>query len=55
MVQAYADLLQVINDEKDGKTALEFLDITDFGPDDAWILNKDIEDPDASITEKQAL
>ena len=54
VVQAYADLLQVLNDEKDGKTVLEFLGITDCGPDDAWILNKDIMDPDQSITEKQA-
>ena len=55
VVQTYADLPQVVNDEKDGKTVLEFLDITDYGPDNAWILNKDIEDPDQSITEKQAL
>ena len=55
VAQAYADLPQVLNDEKDGKTVLEFLGITDYGPNDAWILNKDIMDPDKSITEKQAL
>ena len=51
VVQAYTDLPQVMNDFHDGMSALQFLDITDYGPDNAWILNKDIEDPDQSITE----
>ena len=53
-VQAYADLPQVINDYRDGMAALKFIDINDYGPNDDWILNKNIEDPDQSITEKQA-
>ena len=45
---------QVLNDFNDGMTAFEFLDIADFGPNKDWILNKDIEDPDESVTEKKA-
>ena len=44
--QAYADLPQVLNDFNDGMNALKFLDINYYGPDDEWILNKNIEDSD---------
>ena len=51
-VQAFPDLPAVLDDYKDGMTALEFLDFTDFGPNNDWILNKNIEDSEESITEK---
>ena len=51
---AFPDLPAVLDDYKDGMTALEFLDFTDFGPNNEWILNKNIEDSDESITEKEA-
>ena len=54
VVQAFPDLPAVLDDYKDGMTALEFLDFTDFGPNNEWILNKNIEDSEESITEKQA-
>ena len=44
----------MLNDFNDGMMAFEFLDITDFGPNKDWILNKDIEDSDESVTEKKA-
>ena len=53
-MQAYADLPQVLNDFKDGMVVLEFMDINNFGLDDEYILNKDIEDSEKSITGKQA-
>ena len=34
--------------------SLDFLDIKNFGTDNEWILNKDIEDSEQSITSKQA-
>ena len=52
VVQAYASLPQVINDQKAAMVSLDFLDITDFGTDNEFILNKDIEDPEKSITSK---
>ena len=53
-MQAYANLPQVINHQNKAMVSLSFLDITDFGVDNEWILNKDIEDPEQSITSKQA-
>jgi hypothetical protein len=54
VVQAFPDLPAVLDDYKDGMTALEFLDFTDFGPNNDWILNKNIEDSEESITVKKA-
>ena len=54
VVQGYSDLPQVLNDYQDGMLALQFLDITDYGPDNEWILNKNIEDSEQSITERIA-
>ena len=41
--QAYSNLIEVKNDEQEAKIGASFLGITNFGPDDSFILNKDVE------------
>ena len=50
VVQAYGDLDQVANDQKESIEAAQFLGIRDFGKDDEYILNKDFKDTNKSIT-----
>ena len=42
------------DDFKEAKLAASFLGINDFGPNDSYIVNQDLDDPDKSITRKQA-
>lgn len=50
VVQAYADLPNVTDDLEESLKALRFIGVDDFGPDDSYILNKDLDDTDKSIT-----
>ena len=52
--QAYDNLPDVIEDVKEAEKGTSFLGIDNFGPDDKFILNKDLEDKDKSITKKDA-
>ena len=52
-MQAYADLKGITEDFKEAKFAAGFLGITDFGPEEAYILNKDLLDSKKSITYAQ--
>ena len=40
------------DDFGEAKLAASFLGIDDFGPNDSYIINQDLDDPDKSITKK---
>ena len=42
------------DDFGEAKMAASFLGIDDFGPNDSYIINQDLDDPDKSVTKKQA-
>ena len=44
-VQAYGNLQSVVDDFEEAKKAASFLGIDNFGPNDAFIINKDLNDP----------
>ena len=50
IVQAFANLPNVSDDLEESLKALRFIGVDDFGPDDSYILNKDLNDTDKSIT-----
>ena len=50
IVQAYADLPNVSDDLEESLKALQFIGVSDFGPFDSYILNKNLKDTDKSIT-----
>ena len=52
VVQAYANLATVKDDFGEAKLAASFLGIDDFGPNDSYIINQDLDDPDKSVTKK---
>ena len=52
IVQAFANLPNVSDDLEESLKALRFIGVDDFGPDDSYILNKDLNDTDKSITSK---
>ena len=52
--QAYGDLQSVVDNFEEAKKAASFLGIDNFGPDDAFIINKDLKDSKESITMKLA-
>ena len=41
--QAYGNLIEVKNDEEEALIGASFLGITNFGPNDSFIVNKDVE------------
>ena len=53
VMQAYSDLPAVSEDYKESMKALQFIGVDDFGPNDSYILNKDLDDSDKSISKKQ--
>ena len=52
--QAYANLRNVTDDFEEAKLAASFLGIDNFGENDAYVVNEDLEDTQMSITLKQA-
>ena len=42
------------DDFEEAKLAASFLGINDFGPNNSYIINQDLDDPDKSITRRQA-
>ena len=54
VVQAYANLETVVDDFEEAKLAASFLGIDDFGQNDAFIVCKNLLDPEMSISKKQA-
>ena len=51
---AFDNLPPVIEDEKEAIKGANFLGIKNFGPEDMFIVNKDLNDKDKSITKKEA-
>ena len=52
---AFDNLPPVIEDEKEAIKGANFLGIKNFGPEDMFILNKDLTDKEKSITQNQAI
>ena len=52
--QAFDNLPEVMQDLKEAEKGASFLGIDYFGPRDKFKLNKDLEDPEKSITSKDA-